>query len=287
MLEILECQKNFTFMPVDTKSNPADLRSRGGVTTKQLLKGTLWFNGTEWLTDDGQWPEQNPCITNTTCYEVQTKSNEQTSILDPTRFSSLGKLLRVTTCVISFVKNIMSKGWNKISTTCPLTFWVRMVQNETYQNELRVLQSSSFNDPDRPPLELSKKTLRGNKTNLPTSELSKKTPNNNKKLVTELSTKTLRYRLINQLGLFLDEDYIHRCRCRLQNSSLSYGVRPHSVTQTSLDYGPGHYGCTSEHIAWRSSRYSYTHQEEFLDTPGKTDCQINHQEVHHMLSIRR
>lgn len=206
--EIREIKGDIKLMHVDTESNPADLLSRG-VTLKQLRKHTLWFQGPDWIMDKGQWPEQKSymltCIGSTeiqTCVgSTETKlaelADHSSQLIDPMRYSSLGKLLRVTKYVFGFLHSIIErKGWTtklQRMPTCPTTFWVKQVQSQTYRNEIRILQELSGNDP-KTQAELSKKTLRNDK-------------------------------LIRQLGLFLDDDLLIRCRGRIQNSSLGYGAK--------------------------------------------------------------
>ena len=58
--KINEMQSDFCFQYVDTKSNPADMLSRG-VTTKNLCNNTLWFLGPQWLRERDMWPQQKIC----------------------------------------------------------------------------------------------------------------------------------------------------------------------------------------------------------------------------------
>ena len=209
--EIREAEVNIEFMHVQTGSNPADLLSRG-TSLKKLTN--LWFHGPEWLADKQQWPEQKSEVTSTVTQvnfvsEVSEKENEQNQLIEVERFSSLGKLLRVTQLVFKFINNIfVRKGWTRrVQFSCPTKYWIKTIQKDSYHRELETLTHLSSSDPNR-------------------SELSKKTFSPGRDTVSELSKKTLRdHKLIKQLGLFLDNDNTIRCRGRIQNSVLDYNTK--------------------------------------------------------------
>ena len=56
--KIYEMQNDFHFLYVDTKSNPADILSRG-TTSKNLSNSILWFHGPQRLKEKPAWPDQN------------------------------------------------------------------------------------------------------------------------------------------------------------------------------------------------------------------------------------
>lgn len=233
--EINETQKDFTFMHVDTASNPADLLSRG-ITIKQITKSNLWFQGPAWLMEQSNWPEQKPSISitpNNIVTQVVQAENHADQVIDIERFSSLRKLIKVTSNVFKFLSNICGKrGWTgRLKCTCPMTFWVQRVQAETYNKEVTLLQSLSRSSLHVNPLsEPSTKTLRDNQL--------VRGPHD------EPSTKTLRLsKLIRELGLYLDNDQLIRCRGRIHNSSLEYGTKhplflpkAHRFTQLIIEY---------------------------------------------------
>lgn len=84
-------------------------------------------------------------------------------LFDVTEFSSLGKVIRVTE-LVSVHKKYGKKGWSMgKDTSCATKFWVKKVQEETFENEISVLHYSSSNSPNKPyQMELSKKTLKSN-----------------------------------------------------------------------------------------------------------------------------
>lgn len=205
--DIQEMQDNLSFMYVNTKSNPADLLSRG-TTVKKLYNTSLWHHGPEWLNNNSVWPEQKVCVVSTLSNEVNVEGgdNKERIPMDITKFSSLGKLLRVTEYVFRFIRNIFIRRglMSDLNTTTPMTFWIRQMQRKSFPAEFRILHALSKNHPNTV-AEPSTKTL--------------KDPNT----VAEPSTKTLRqYKLINDLGLFVDNDMLIRCRGRIHNSALPY-----------------------------------------------------------------
>lgn len=117
--------------------------------------------------------------------------------MDPLMFSSLGRLLRVTNNVFKFINNIIRrKGWRQhMITTTPTQFWITKVQSEKFPIEVCTLKS-----------------LSGSRTNvIQFPEPAKKSLRHNK--------------LINNLGLYLDDGQLIRCKGRLHHSTLQYGAK--------------------------------------------------------------
>ena len=126
--KIYEMQNDFHFLYVDTKSNPADILSRG-TTSKNLSNSILWFHGPQRLKEKPAWPDQKLGVIssiNNVDVNMEKNDDEAQFLMDITKFSSLGKLLRVTNYVSRFIKNIyMKRGWTKnINDTNSMTFWV-------------------------------------------------------------------------------------------------------------------------------------------------------------------
>ena len=190
--EIKDIQKDFVFMHVDTKNNPADMLSRG---VKAQKLESLWFNGPEWLVDPKLWPTQKSyVVSNIHLLDTPTqKISESTQLIDPSKFSSLNMLLGVTRRVMDFIKILFRKrGWNRqLKIGSPMTYWIKQLQGEVYKEELQTLSR------------------------------------NESKLHTETSKKILRTNnfLINRLGLFLDDNGLIRCRGRIHHSSLNYSSK--------------------------------------------------------------
>ena len=114
--KILTLTKKDEWGHVSGLENPADLGSRG-VTIRQLVENKMWWEGPKWLRKpEGEWPktmvlmesedvkqEEKKSSTLSVVVEKQPRLRE---IIDLSRFSSLGKLLRVTVWVKRFVDNL-------------------------------------------------------------------------------------------------------------------------------------------------------------------------------------
>lgn len=105
---------DFRFIYVNMKCNLADILSRG-TTVKNLSNNILWHQGPEWLNKTSVWPEQTLCAVSTINNEVSVEKIEKVqSLTDTTKFSSLGKLLRVTEYVSKFIRNtFVTRGSSK------------------------------------------------------------------------------------------------------------------------------------------------------------------------------
>ena len=192
-----------------TDQNPADLLTRG-ITTSQLQLSSLWNNGPTWLLQETQWPVWNPLSTiNLSLFETEvfesevseTKANttetpntassgtnqKQTNsvdihlIIDMSRYSSLEKLLMVTTYVYRFLQNIAKTEPRIEGPITPsekreaLKVWIKNCQNRHYSKEIANFKSPSS-------------------TRLP---------------------------LVRQLRLYLDTEGYLRCGGRIHNAPLS------------------------------------------------------------------
>ncbi|CAG2208607.1 unnamed protein product [Mytilus edulis] len=108
---------------VPTKVNPADLVSRGR-TVEQLQSDVIWWNGPEFLQDEEpQWPDTNIQIENVRDTELKCQkktSDNYTTLksihnndldwrLDPVRYSSVVRLVRVQAYVHRFIDNCRLK----------------------------------------------------------------------------------------------------------------------------------------------------------------------------------
>ncbi|CAG2208618.1 unnamed protein product [Mytilus edulis] len=113
---------------VPTKVNPADLVSRGR-TVKQLQSDVIWWNGPKFLQDEEpQWPDTNIQIENirdtelrcqkktsdnltncTTLKSIHTTCSDSDWRLDPVRYSSFVRLVRVQAYVHRFIDNCRLK----------------------------------------------------------------------------------------------------------------------------------------------------------------------------------
>jgi hypothetical protein len=177
---------DFKYCP--TKDNPADLLTRG-LSYTDLNNSTLWKNGPVWL-PGGDWPICelfDSVVLN--CLDTEVETDEQLpintglmEIIDCTKFSSVERLLRVTSYVLRFIYVLKNRG-KKNSLTRFVTvpelnqakdMWIKTVQSAEYPKELEHLYDKS----------------------------KRKTP------------------IIRQLRLFLDKCGTIRCRGRLENANL-------------------------------------------------------------------
>lgn len=179
-----------------TNDNPADLLTRG-ISASQLADAKLWYNGPEWINCSTSWPQWTPntCIllTNIDQEENVTNTIEVNNthgihcILDIMRYSTLTKILRVSSWIYRFIANCRKSRLHRIQSkfiTCEelqdaTEKWIISAQRISFDKEIRTLKSQS------------------------------KTPNT----------------LIRQLRLYIDEKEIIRCRGRIHNAPISKNSR--------------------------------------------------------------
>lgn len=181
----------WTYVP--TSNNPADLLTRG-ISAQQLKSSELWAHGPPWLTSKDQWPTWSPTsVLNLLNIDVDSPSTETASIrnppqqpgvhlaIDASHYSTLKKLLIVTTHVLRFYHNLKHQ-YQKV--TGPITakemsnsklLWIKNTQQLAYQDDIDNLHSRS-----------PKRTL-----------------------------------LVRQLRLFLDDKGFLRCGGRIHNAPIS------------------------------------------------------------------
>ena len=101
--------------------NPADIGSRG-VSPSQLVNSNLWWEGPDWLREcKDNWPQKFPLTESIEVEEEMKKTivvattsivqsvNTIGQVINIERFSSLGKLLRVSAYVKRFISNLRRK----------------------------------------------------------------------------------------------------------------------------------------------------------------------------------
>ncbi|GFW21298.1 integrase catalytic domain-containing protein [Trichonephila clavipes] len=135
------------------KQNPADLLTRG-LTSKELINSEKWWHGPEWLKySENLWPKLEG-FESLESEIVELKSSlivnltiTHNIIINPDKYSSLLKLLRITAYVFRFVNALRRKGIVK----GPLAaeelsnaeiFWVKVTQNDFYTSEITCLKSN-------------------------------------------------------------------------------------------------------------------------------------------------
>ena len=160
---------------VPTEQNPADLCSRGS-SPSELAESPLWWNGPEWLNKErSEWPkmeladrpktmpemkavkkQETEVVTYTTLQTDQTKNvakpcrvaNSADWRLDPKRFSSWNRLIRIHARVRRALQNMSKKGEKQTSkVVLPHEIReaeeevVRACQREVFHNEYKALVS--------------------------------------------------------------------------------------------------------------------------------------------------
>ena len=169
--EIKELIENSTWRYCPTEHNPADLLTRG-LTAKHFVENTLWKHGPQWITSEKDWPSWNGNICanvnvsieeefmdtshkelNTHGEDVllnmsQLQENGLDKIVNLERYSSLRKLLRVTSYVLRFIHNCKSnKDKRTISTLSVEEIqnasiqWIKTVQESAFQEEIKSINS--------------------------------------------------------------------------------------------------------------------------------------------------
>ncbi|XP_045116130.1 uncharacterized protein LOC123507385 [Portunus trituberculatus] len=195
--EIRDTKGNFQFLHVTTKLNPADLLSRG-VPLKQLLNYPVWFEGPDWLSEKDKWPEQKiqdiSSVTHSS--NTETKEKEPYELIDGKRFSTLGKLFRVTSYVLQFISNLYRRIGRSLPTGVgnATTYWIKETRKAFYHDEFLCLHSLAKGDPyqvemSEMPCASISKTPELPKGALGTSIIDTST---DRGTGSELSTKTLR-----------------------------------------------------------------------------------------------
>ncbi|XP_070541423.1 uncharacterized protein [Ptychodera flava] len=195
------------------QDNPADLVTRG-ISTRDLEKSTLWWEGPDWL-KRGDWPVCQLSDNDDTAVFLADSDNSDNAnnghantaappednahstqigiqhVVDANRYSSLTKLLRVSAIVLRFVSNLKKPKDRKTGYLTARELqraenkWIKDVQLEVYRAD-----------------------------------------------VYSLLGKTTKTTLARQLALFLDEDNILRCGGRLHNAPLEYAAKFPSLLPT-------------------------------------------------------
>ena len=148
---------NWKYCP--TTENPSDLLTRG-ITAHQLKISSLWKHGPTWLPNRSQWPSW-PTTEVLHLSATETSTDGSTAdgtvpvqqqglhrLINPSDFSSLPKLLRVTAYVFRFVKLLQKKVSQRGPITAmeydhAMTEWVKNRQSVVFHAEVDNLISKS------------------------------------------------------------------------------------------------------------------------------------------------
>ena len=140
---IRELATGYTFQHVGGKENPADLLTRG-MTTCALKNSELWWSGPPWLAQRRDWPEQKTTVISV--HSLLVLPQPEPLIIDPEKFSSLGRLLRVTGFVFQFANNLKT-DWIKLD---PLQYLLKQDQEYYYLAERYKLLGKALPENVRP-----------------------------------------------------------------------------------------------------------------------------------------
>ncbi|XP_043271176.1 uncharacterized protein [Venturia canescens] len=118
---------------VPTHDNPADCASQG-IAVEELLHHPLWWSGPSWLRQNSAfWPNARPCALTNDLVHPQSVLQEQRSIAAihvaqiteewdlPLRFSSWGKLLRVTAFLFLWLRKYRARKLNQSAASTTLS----------------------------------------------------------------------------------------------------------------------------------------------------------------------
>ncbi|GFY36200.1 integrase_H2C2 domain-containing protein [Trichonephila clavipes] len=136
------------------RENPADYVSRGA-NLETIINSQFWMHGPQWLrTTENNWPKSlncdfsstDPCESEEQVFTFACELNTA-SIINLRKFSSLQKLLRVTSWVLRFVHNIRNR-FNKRSDDLSTEeidgaekFWILLVQRDAFAEEVNCLRA--------------------------------------------------------------------------------------------------------------------------------------------------
>ena len=128
---IHEISKNFRFLYVPTQDNPADLVTRG-VTTEDLRSNKLWSKGPTWLISN-DWPEQKEHLD----IQVNEISVEPENLVEPIfdceKYSSLTKILGITSRIFSFLTKFTVIRRKSINFPDAEVYWFSISQLKYYR----------------------------------------------------------------------------------------------------------------------------------------------------------
>lgn len=135
---------------VSSKNNPADFISRG-TSTRKLIQSSLWWTGPKFLSENNQPWEQEPqrsiLVSTTDQLELSSeKDNYDDSLMN--RFSSYGKLQRVTAYCLRFANNCRRSPNDRVLKELTLSELktaeiqiIKMAQRKQFSAEIKSLKA--------------------------------------------------------------------------------------------------------------------------------------------------
>ncbi|GFW47008.1 integrase catalytic domain-containing protein [Trichonephila clavipes] len=134
------------------RENLADYVSRGA-NLETIINSQFWMHGPQWLRTTENWPKSlncdfsstDPCESEEQVFTLACELNTA-SIINLSKFSSLQKLLRVTSWVLRFVHNIRNR-FNKRPDDFSTEeidgaekFWIQLLQRNAFAEEVNCLR---------------------------------------------------------------------------------------------------------------------------------------------------
>ena len=131
---------------ISTGDNVADFLTRGLSFKEFKNKLTLWLKGPQWINDKLQWPvhdlnclsTNSKSIINASLINDEKKLDVQ-PIVDINKFSSLDRLLGVTSKVFAFINKIKRKEADSFYQAN--LYWLKFMQSQCFAQELDFLNS--------------------------------------------------------------------------------------------------------------------------------------------------
>ena len=139
---------NILFKYINTAENPADLITRGISTNTFVNKIPFWLHGPDWLVyDPSDWPQHSlNCLSNDSKDEVLSfpttiePSSEDINLISIDKFSSLHKLLKVTSYVFKYANYYLKQ--NLVPYNKAKLYWIKLMQKQCFSREINFLLNS-------------------------------------------------------------------------------------------------------------------------------------------------
>lgn len=148
IVEIQDIIRYDNWRHVPTKSNPADLASRG-ISALQLINEKLWWHGPEWMTQEAtSWPKLQTNLGRTKHEEKQSKSANFVCTTNDDflyKYSSYTKLIRIIAFMRRFINNCQhptNKNQKQLSCNelqSAEDIIIKIVQKRTFAQEYHCL----------------------------------------------------------------------------------------------------------------------------------------------------
>ena len=153
---IRELSSGMRIFHVPSGQNPA----ARGVTLSKFNKkfSTFWFKGPEWLVDEDEWPNQNPCvIVSEIVTDVPTQPEVPVQfIFDLKKASRFERVIKITQFVFKFLR----LKCPRLSLPSPESYWLRAVQQAEYSQVYKILSAQGNKDGATPLQKVSERFIK-------------------------------------------------------------------------------------------------------------------------------